>query len=77
MVILRLEPPIQLETPKGSGGAYFLIDRGRDNHLEWVTFINETGECWTFENPDIRLQHNLTSGRPDQEHTWRSFWKKS
>ena len=31
----------------------------------WVVFIDATGECWTFQNPEIRLQGpNPSMGRP-------------
>jgi hypothetical protein len=75
-MIKQLNPTIPVETPKGSGMAHFLIDYGQEQDLQWVTFIDETGECWVFNNPDIRIQHNITMGRPKQEHKWRSQWRK-
>lgn len=62
--ILRLDPPVELYTPKGAALAYFLVDRGYDYALEWVTFVRETAECWTFQNQDIRLGENVTDHRP-------------
>lgn len=59
-MITQLNPCIPLETPKGKGYAHLLIDYGQEHHLLWVVFINETGECWTFDNPQIRLQGNYT-----------------
>lgn len=73
-MMLQLDPLIPVETPKGFGMAYFLINPGPQAHLEWVVFIDDTGECWTFENPDVRLQPNLTEGRSPKEHIWRSHW---
>lgn len=61
--MIRIDPPLPLETPKGDALAHFLIDRGDEHHLRWVTFIIETGECWTFRNPEIRLWRNVTEGR--------------
>lgn len=43
--------------------AMFLIDYGTEHDLMWVTFIDETGECWTWPNPKIRAQKNITLGR--------------
>jgi hypothetical protein len=60
--MLRLDPPIPLDTPKGPGWAYFVIDRSQDHDLEWVCFIAQTGECWTYRNRDIRLRPNETMG---------------
>lgn len=59
----QLNPPIPLDTPKGPGMAMFLIDYGIEYNLFWVVFIDETRECWTFDNKDIRAQKNLTVGR--------------
>ena len=62
-MIKQLNPTIPMLTPKGEGYAHFLIDYGKEEHLLWVCFINETGECWTFRNPQIRLIANETFGR--------------
>jgi hypothetical protein len=62
-VIKRIDPPLPLLTPKGKASAYFLIDPSIDHNLQWVTFHDETGECWTWQNKDIRLQSNVTMGR--------------
>lgn len=74
--MIQLDPPLPFETPKGPAWAHFLIDRGQEHHLQWVTFLERTGECWTFENPDIRLQHNMTMGRPKRHYEWRSYWNE-
>jgi hypothetical protein len=50
-------------TPRGDAMAHFLIDQGPEHHLHWVTFVIETGECWTFNNTEIRLWTNLTENR--------------
>lgn len=63
----RIDPPIPLDTPKGKAWAHFLIDRSQDHHLEWVCFIAETGECWTFRNPQIKLEPNATMGIREKE----------
>ena len=59
----QLEPPIPLQTPKGEGLAYGVIDYGPDYDLLWVVFDNATGECWTWANPKIRGVKNITMGR--------------
>lgn len=61
--IIRLNPPVPLTTPKGDGKAYLYIDRGREEYGEWVCFINETGESWTYLDPDVRLWEVATDGR--------------
>lgn len=62
-MILELNEPLPILTPLGKAMAYFLIDYGLDHHLMWVCFQDETGECWTWSNPDIRIQNNQTIGR--------------
>lgn len=61
-MLKELRQPLPLDTPKGPAYAHFVIDRGTESHLEWVCFMRETGECWTFQNPLIRLQPNFTMG---------------
>jgi hypothetical protein len=62
-MMMQLAPPIPLDTPKGKGFAHFMIDYSQEHDLHWVVFIDETGECWTFANRDIRAQKNITLGR--------------
>jgi hypothetical protein len=61
--LIRIDPPIPLLTPKGKALAHFLIDYGFEHDLYWVCFQEETGECWTWNNKDIRAQKNITAGR--------------
>lgn len=62
-MIIQLNPPLPLMTPKGEGIAHFLIDYSLEDNLYWVVFITETGECWTFANPKIRAAKNISYGR--------------
>jgi hypothetical protein len=63
MTVTQLNPPLPLETPRGHGLAHFMIDYGPELHLMWTVFIDATGECWTFQNPDIRAAKNYSLGR--------------
>lgn len=63
MHIVQLNPPMPLITPKGKGLAHMVIDYGIEHELCWVVFIDETGECWTYRNSEIRAQKKLTYGR--------------
>lgn len=62
-MILRIDPPLPLDTPKGFGWAHFLIDYGQEHHLQWIVFIEKTRECWTVQNPEIKIASNWTMGR--------------
>jgi len=62
-MITRIDPPMPIMTPKGRGLAHFLIDYGPEHDLMWVCFLEDTGECWTWENAHIRARVNQTLGR--------------
>lgn len=64
-MIIQLDPPIPLDTPKGRGLAHLLIDYGPEYDLMWVVFMDASRECWTVPNPKIRIQPNWTLGRRD------------
>ena len=67
-MIHQLDPPLPLQTPKGSGLAHILIDYGPEFDLHWTVFLDENGECWTFRNREVRACRNITLGRthPDR-----------
>jgi hypothetical protein len=60
---LQLNPPIPVVTPRGEGYAQVLIDYGAEFNLPWVVFLDDSGECWTYGNTQIRAQKNITMGR--------------
>lgn len=62
-MILQLNPPIPVTCPKGKGYAWLVIDQGLEHHLLWTVAIDETGEIWTFANPEVRAQKNITANR--------------
>lgn len=62
-MILQLNPPISVETPKGPGIAHALIDYGPEADLVWVVFLTDSGQCWSYRNQDIRASRNITIGR--------------
>ena len=62
-MMLQLNPPMPLETPKGRAFAHVLLDYGPEFDLIWVCFIDDTGESWCFRNPEVRIQKNLTFDR--------------
>ncbi len=64
-MITQLTTPIPLKTPKGKAWAVAIIDYGPQWDLLWVTFVCETGECWTFNNREIRQEENYTFGLPE------------
>lgn len=67
----QLHPPLPLDTPRGPGLAHAVIDYGPEFDLLWVVFDDATGECWTWPNPKIRGQKNITMGRRADEVSGR------
>lgn len=61
-MMLQLNPPIPVETPKGKALAQIIIDYGAEHDLIWVVFQDD-GECWSWRNQDIRAQRNITYDR--------------
>lgn len=59
---IQLNPPLEVETPKGRGFAEVLIDYGLESDLYFVCVLNN-GEIWTFKNKDIKATQNITAGR--------------
>lgn len=62
-MILQLNPPIPLNTPKGEALCHFLIDYGPESDLLWVCFQQLTGEIWTWNNKEVRADKNISLGR--------------
>ena len=66
-MITQLNPPLPLETSKGSGWAHFVIDYGPEASLLWVVFMDDDGACWTVPNREVRMTFNWTLGRRKPE----------
>jgi hypothetical protein len=63
MAILQLNPTIPMITPRGNGYALFLINESDEHHIQWVV-AQDDGTIWTWMNPDVRMQQNITMHRP-------------
>lgn len=61
-MIIQLDPPIPMITPKGNGYANFLVDRGMEFDNEWIVFLDNQ-EIWSFLNREVRLEKNYTYNR--------------
>lgn len=61
--IHEVQQSIWLDTPLGVALVKFVVDRGPDSDLEWVTILQETGECMTFDNSEVKASKNYTLGR--------------
>lgn len=61
-MMMQLDPPIPVDTPKGPAYAHLVIDYSQEHYVLFVCFLQETGECWVLPNRDVKLQQNLTMG---------------
>ena len=66
--MLRLDPPLPLLVRLADGlwhqaMAHLVLDYGFEHDLAWTVFVDETRECWTLRNRDVRAQDNVTAGR--------------
>lgn len=71
-MIIRIDPPLPLQTPKGKALAHFLIDYGYEHDLYWVCFQEDTRECWTWNNKKIKCQENMTAGRMNIQKEYKN-----
>lgn len=62
-MMLQLNPPIPMVTPKGDGYALLVVDYSQEHHMVWVVALDQGGAIWAFENPQVRVAHNVTLGR--------------
>lgn len=62
-MMLQLNPTIPVFTPKGEGYAVGWIDYSQEHNLLWVVMLDKDGECWIFDNKDIKGCKNFTMGR--------------
>ena len=63
-MILQLDPPVWLRTPKGVGLCHFIIDYGAEHDLMWVVADDATGQIWTWPNPKVRMIANQSLDAP-------------
>lgn len=66
-MMLQLNPPLPVITPKGKALAHVLLDYGAEHDLIWICFQDQTAECWSWGNRDVRAQSNPTMGRTFKE----------
>lgn len=61
--ILQLNPSIPVNTPKGSGEAWFILDYGPEFDTMMGVCIDQTGEIWIYKISELRGLKNITLGR--------------
>lgn len=67
MQIIQLNPSIPMNTPKGKGLAIMAVWLSEEHNWIWTIALDESGEIWDFQNPEVRMQKNITMGRLKSE----------
>ncbi len=69
MTVTRIDPTIPMLYGRsdgadgwivGKGRAMFLIDYSEDGNLLWTIADDETGQIWTIDNTNVRVQGNFS-----------------
>lgn len=68
---VRVVPGNAWEGPTGAGMAIGWFQESIDHSLTFVVAMDDTGQVWEVEQPNIRLRRNITWGRnsPDGSAT--------
>ena len=59
----QLDPTIPMQTSKGPGLAFAVIDYGIEHNLLWVVALDDSGEIWCIPNSEVRITANWSIGR--------------
>lgn len=62
-MMLQLNPPLPLISPLGKCLAHAMVDYGLEEKLYFVCFQDDNGECWVWNNQQIKAQENISYGR--------------
>jgi hypothetical protein len=54
---------VEVNTPKGPGVIWLVMDYGHETDTVYTVIINDTGELWQFTHKDIRVKNNITFRR--------------
>lgn len=66
-MLLQLNPPIPVVTPRGKGLCHFVIDYGPEAQIFMTVFLDESREIWTYASRECRARENITMGRCDKD----------
>lgn len=67
MTFTQLDPTLPVVTDRGEGFAIAVIDYGQEHHLIWVVVLDDSGEIWSIQNPQLKVQNNWTMGRTSRK----------
>ncbi len=62
MHIQQIEPPWEVETPRGKADVMAIIDYSQESYVYFLVAQRVSGEFWIFRNDKIRLCWNESTG---------------
>jgi hypothetical protein len=62
-MIIQLASPLPLKSPLGNCLAHLVIDYGLEEKVYFVCFQDDSGECWVWNNQQVKAQRNTSYGR--------------
>ena len=62
-VIIQLDPPMPLASPKRKRCAHMLLEDHHEQALISAVFLDEGDACWAMRNREVRIVENQTIGR--------------
>ena len=63
MLIYEPHNRLEVDTPKGRGIVWIVIDYGHETDTIYTVIIDDSGEMWQFTHKDLRVRQNITFGR--------------
>ncbi len=66
-MLVQLNPPLPFQTKEGHKClAYLVLDYGPEWDTLFLCGMTDTRELWWFPQKELRLQDNISLGRPPQ-----------
>jgi hypothetical protein len=63
MKIFEPQNRIEVETPKGNGIIWLVIDYGHETDTIYTVILDDSGEMWQYTHKEIKVKKNITFGR--------------
>ena len=60
MIIFEPRQSLEVNTPKGRGRIWLVIDEGVEDYIKFVVIINSDQTLWTFLSKQITITPNNT-----------------
>jgi hypothetical protein len=62
MAVTVVEPPWEVNTPRGKGDVLAIIDYSQESYVYFLTAARGTGEFWVYKNTECTLFWDESTG---------------